>query len=80
MVKMNVKVMSAILMENIPGSENHEDIELLQVEYDFKDNQSKCLLNLFSKLRALDMEDTFTLSGVPSCIVKLISKLKKMQG
>lgn len=56
MVKMNVKVMSAILMENIPGSENHEDIELLQVEYDFKDNQSKCLLNLFSKLRALDME------------------------
>ncbi|XP_008583366.1 PREDICTED: TOM1-like protein 1 isoform X1 [Galeopterus variegatus] len=33
MVKMNVKVMFTILMENAPGSENHEDIELLQKLY-----------------------------------------------
>ncbi|CAO2644823.1 TOM1-like protein 1 [Lemmus lemmus] len=33
MVRMNVKVMAAILMENTPGSENHGDIELLQKLY-----------------------------------------------
>lgn len=70
MVKMNVKVMSAILMENIPGSENPEDIELLQVRHGFRDNQSKCLLKLFSKLGALEMEDALTLSTSPSsCVI-----------
>lgn len=53
---MNVKVMSAILMENIPGSENHEDIELLQVQLDFRDSQSQHLLKLHSKVRALEMK------------------------
>ncbi|KAL2765270.1 TOM1-like protein 1 isoform 3 [Daubentonia madagascariensis] len=33
MVKMNMRVMATILMENTPGSENHEDIELLQKLY-----------------------------------------------
>ncbi|XP_007947844.1 TOM1-like protein 1 [Orycteropus afer afer] len=33
MVKMNVRVMFTILMENTPGSENHEDMELLQKLY-----------------------------------------------
>lgn len=69
MVKMNVRVMSAILMENTPGSENHEDIELLQVLYDFRDNQSKCLLKLFSKFWALEMEDTLILSSTSSYIL-----------
>lgn len=83
MVKMNVEVMSAILIENIPGSENREDIELLQVEYDCRANRSKCLFKLFSKLRALEVEDILTLS-VPSILLypQLISKLsqKKCKG
>ncbi|XP_019062490.1 TOM1-like protein 1 isoform X2 [Fukomys damarensis] len=33
MVKMNVRVMSAVLMENSPGSENSDDLELLQKLY-----------------------------------------------
>ncbi|XP_037666053.1 TOM1-like protein 1 isoform X2 [Choloepus didactylus] len=33
MVKMNVRMMSTILMENTPDSQNHEDIELLQKLY-----------------------------------------------
>ncbi|XP_023374990.1 TOM1-like protein 1 isoform X2 [Otolemur garnettii] len=46
MVKMNVRVMAAILMENVPGSENREDIELLQKLYNTSREMQERIMDL----------------------------------
>lgn len=46
MVKMNVRVMFDILLENTPGSENQEDVELLQKLYKTSREMHKRIMDL----------------------------------
>uniref|UniRef100_A0A1W7RCC2 TOM1-like protein 1-like protein n=1 Tax=Agkistrodon contortrix contortrix TaxID=8713 RepID=A0A1W7RCC2_AGKCO len=57
MVKMNVRVMSAILKENVPGSENPDDMALLQKLYKTSRAMQERIMEL---LATVENEDVIT--------------------
>ncbi|KAM6474393.1 TOM1-like protein 1 [Liasis olivaceus] len=55
MVKMNVRVMSAILKENVPGSENPDDMALLQKLYKTSRAMQERIMELLATVQNEDM-------------------------